>query len=79
MVLDLGNVSFLFSDALELLVSFDRRVRAVGGHLVLCNLRPVVQEIFTISRFHLVFACFDTVRDAIGKLDPPALSAYDRP
>jgi hypothetical protein len=40
-------------------------------------MQPIVKEIFTISRFNLVFPCFDTVREAIDKLDPTALSAYD--
>jgi hypothetical protein len=36
-----------------------------------------VREIFEISRFTLVFETFATVRDAIARLSPGALSAFD--
>jgi anti-anti-sigma regulatory factor len=40
-------------------------------------MRPVVKEIFEISRFNLVFPIFDTVRAAVAKVSPGALSALD--
>ena len=40
-------------------------------------LQPVVKEIFTISRFDLVVPCFETVRDALAKLDPGALASFE--
>ena len=54
-VLDLGGVSFVFSDALDALLAFRREVRAVGGHLILCNLRPQIREVFTVTRLDRVF------------------------
>jgi len=37
----------------------------------------VVREIFEISRFNLVFQCFGSVREALAKVSPTALAAYD--
>jgi len=39
-------------------------------------MQPVVKEIFEISRFTLVFETFATVREAIAKVSPAALKAY---
>jgi hypothetical protein len=38
-----------------------------------------VLEIFTISRFNLVFPLFGTVREAVEKLAPDALAEFDAP
>ena len=77
-VIDFAAVEYISSAGLRALMTA-ARMKAKERRLAATGLNAVVQEIFTISRFHLVFACFDTVREAIGKLDPPALSAYDQP
>jgi hypothetical protein len=43
--------------------------------LSIAVMQPIVKEIFTISRFQLVLPCFETVREALAKLDPPALGS----
>jgi len=40
-------------------------------------MQPVVNEIFEISRFILVFETFATVRDALAKVSPAALKGFD--
>ena len=53
---------------------YGRPVR-IGTKLALDAIQaPIVKEIFTISRFHLVLPCFETVRAALAQLDPPALA-----
>jgi anti-anti-sigma regulatory factor len=49
-----------------------------GGKIVLAELRPVVAEIFQISRFDMVFEIFPTVREALGALSAAAAAAFDR-
>ena len=78
-ILDLSRIEYISSAGLRSLMIASKAGTQCGVKLGVSAMQPIVKEIFTISRFHLVFACFDTVRDAIGKLDPPALSAYDRP
>jgi anti-anti-sigma factor len=51
-VLDLRTVTYLSSAGFGPLLSLNRQVRERGGRLVLCNLRPEVEEIFTVT--HLV-------------------------
>ena len=40
-------------------------------------LTPLVAEIFTISRFNLVFSTFATVREALEGASPDGLGQFD--
>ena len=76
-ILDLSRIEYISSAGLRSLMIASKAGAGRGIKFGVSAMQPVVKEIFTISRFHLVFACFDTVREAIGKLDPPALAGYD--
>jgi anti-sigma B factor antagonist/stage II sporulation protein AA (anti-sigma F factor antagonist) len=67
-VLDLGAVDYIASVGLRVLMLASRQVRAQGGTIVVAALQPLVREIFEISKFTLVFACFATVADALADL-----------
>jgi anti-anti-sigma regulatory factor len=54
-----------------------KQAKAQGGSLAVADLQPVVREIFDISRFNLVLQVFPTLREALAKLSPPALTAFD--
>jgi anti-sigma B factor antagonist len=54
-VLDFGNVEYLFSAMLGKLISFQKRLQAAGGTLVLCNLKPPVSRVFEITRLKNFF------------------------
>jgi anti-anti-sigma factor len=49
---DLGAVSYLCATCLGKLIALDRRLRALGGRLVLLNVTAAVYEIFEVT--HLV-------------------------
>jgi anti-anti-sigma factor len=50
-VLDFGNVQRLSSStALRPLLSLRHRLQDTGGRMVLCNLRPLVEEMFGVLR-----------------------------
>jgi anti-anti-sigma factor len=53
-VIDFQAVTYLSSAGFRPLLSLNRRVRERGGRLVLCNLRPVVEEVFSVT--HLIDA-----------------------
>jgi anti-anti-sigma factor len=50
LVLDLAAVEFLSSAVLTRLLGLDRQLRAGGGRLSLVNLRPMVREVFAMTR-----------------------------
>lgn len=77
LVLDFSKVDYISSVGLRVLMLAAKRSRDQGGTIVVGALQPVVREIFEISRFNLVFECFGTVRDALAKVSPAGLAAYD--
>ena len=77
LILDFSKVDYISSVGLRVLMLAAKKVREQEGTIVVAGLQPVVREIFEISRFNLVFQCFGTVRDALGKVSAAALAAYD--
>jgi anti-sigma B factor antagonist len=55
LVLNFANVAYLTSTMLGKLIALHKRVRAVGGRLVLWDMQPDVFEIFEITRLHTIF------------------------
>src|SRR5215467_11205388 len=51
-VLDLTNVEYLSSAALGKLITMDKKVKAAGGKLRLCNIRKDIYEVFAITRLN---------------------------
>lgn len=78
MILDLSGLEYVSSAGLRCFMLAAKQVRGQGGKIVLAALRPVVAEIFQISRFDMVFELFPSVRAALGTLSPEAAAAFDR-
>jgi anti-anti-sigma factor len=47
---DLGNVVYLFSDVLGLFIALHKKLQAVGGRLILFNVREELFEIFHLTQ-----------------------------
>lgn len=77
LVLDFSKVDYISSVGLRVLMLAAKQSREQGGTIVVAALQPVVREIFEISRFNLVFECFPSVREALAKISPAGLAAYD--
>ena len=78
-ILDFSRTLYVSSAGLRSLMIASKAGAARGVTLGVAAMQPIVKEIFTISRFHLVLPCFETVREALARLDPPALASYDVP
>jgi anti-anti-sigma factor len=76
-VFDLEQVEYISSAGLRCFMLAAKQAKAQGSHVAVAALQPVVREIFEISRFTLVFQTFQSVREAIAKLSPAALPAFD--
>ena len=76
-VLDLAGVEYISSVGLRVLLLASKQAKGQGGTLAGAALQPVVREIFEISRFTLVLNVEPTVREALAKLSPAALAAFD--
>ena len=70
-VVDCAHLDYVSSAGLRALVIASKSAKGRG--LGLAAMQPVVREIYSISRFDAIIAAFETVRDALAKLDPGAL------
>lgn len=77
-VLDLSGLEYVSSAGLRCFMLAAKQAGAQGGKIVLAALRPVVAEIFQISRFDMLFEIFPSVREALAALSAPAAAAFDR-
>jgi anti-anti-sigma factor len=49
-VLDLAKVEYLSSGILGKFIALNKRLRAAGGRLALCNINPQIYEVFEVTR-----------------------------
>jgi len=64
LVFDLSKVDYISSAGLRILMMTARRIKAQNGKFGVASIQPVVQEVFTISKFHLVLPCFNDLEAA---------------
>ena len=68
LILDFGNVRFLSSAVLGLLIRVFKRIYEQDGRLGLCNINPKIFEIFKITRLTKTFDIYDSVESAMEGL-----------
>ncbi len=68
LVLDFGNVRFLSSAVLGLLIRISKRIYECEGQLRLCSISPKIYEIFKITRLTKTFDICESTEDAIEDL-----------
>lgn len=66
LLLDFANVDHLSSAALGMLINCNKRVKDRNGMLRLCNIRPQIQDVFTITRLDKIFRILPTRPDALA-------------
>ncbi len=67
-VVDLSSVEYISSAGLRALLATLKRVKALGGNLVLCSLHPYVKEVFDITGFSRIFTICNSKEEAIRSL-----------
>jgi anti-sigma B factor antagonist len=65
LILDFGNVRFLSSAVLGLLIRISKRIYEREGQLRLCRINPKIYEIFKITRLTKTFDIYDDIESAI--------------
>ncbi len=66
LILDFGQVEFLSSAVLGLLIRISKRIAEGGGRLRLCNISPKIYDVFKITQLTKIF---DICRDVDQALD----------
>lgn len=70
LLVDFAAVDYISSVGLRALMLTAREAKAAGVGLAVAALRPLVQEIFQISRFDLVVTVHPTLESALAALSP---------
>jgi anti-anti-sigma factor len=65
-LLDLRNVDYISSAALNRLLNFRKYVLDAGGRFKLCNLQPSVEEVFVTTRFNQILDIYPNQDDALA-------------
>ncbi len=66
LVLNLQNVDYLPSGALAQLFKLKKKLCHAHGNLKLCNIRPGLLEVFSITRLHTIFDFYPDTASAIA-------------
>jgi anti-sigma B factor antagonist/stage II sporulation protein AA (anti-sigma F factor antagonist) len=75
LVIDFSAISYISSIGLRALMIAIKQVKAQGGRMVLAALTPLVLEVFTISRFDMLFEIFPDRAAALQALGDGANAA----
>jgi len=67
LVLNLGDVPYMDSSAIAVLVESLQRIRKLGGKIFLTNLQPRVKGLLEIARLDAIFGVTATEAEAIAK------------
>jgi len=68
LILDFGNVRFLSSAVLGLLIRISKRIYERDGQLRFCNINPKIYEIFKITRLNKIFDIYKDIESATESL-----------
>jgi anti-anti-sigma factor len=75
LVVDLGDVNYISSSGLRVLLTARRQSRSRGGDVHLCCLHPRVKEILDMVGFMPVFGVYATSEEAAAAFSQPAPTA----
>ena len=68
LVFDLGQVEYISSAGLRVLLMTAKKLKQAGGRLALCNMNDHVQEVLDLSGLTPLFTCCESLDDAVGKV-----------
>ena len=68
LLFDLGELEYLSSAGLRVLLSAAKEMKRRGGKIVLCSLNQFVKEIFEVSGFQSLIDITDSVEAGLEKL-----------
>jgi anti-sigma B factor antagonist len=66
LLLNFSSVEFLSSAALNKLIVLDKKVKAAGGVLKFCELKPEIYDVFVITRLNQLFDIKQSESDALA-------------
>lgn len=67
-VLDMGQLQYMNSTGLNILISVLTRTRQGGGETLISGMSTGVKQLFTVTKLDTVFTIKDTVEEALATL-----------
>ena len=67
-VMDLGDLKYINSSGLNVLINILTKARKNGGEAVIANVSAKVRELLVITKLNTVFTVTETVEKALAKL-----------
>lgn len=68
MVFDFGDMDYVSSAGLRVILLAGKKLRASQGKLVIAGMRDMVRDVFEMSGFLTLFAVAPSVEDALAKV-----------
>lgn len=68
-VLDMGELQYMNSTGLNILINVLTRTRNAGGDSLIARVSSSVRQLFVVTKLDSVFIITDTVEDAVAKLN----------
>jgi anti-anti-sigma factor len=66
LIIDLSELDYISSVGLRVFMMAAKRLKLVGGRMVVCALQPTVQEVFEIAGFNTIFGIFGDRQQALA-------------
>ena len=67
-VIDLGQLDFISSSGLRVLLTAGKQSKRVSGRIVLCGFKDHVKQVFDVAGFTMLFTICPTQDDALESL-----------
>ncbi|MBS1634388.1 MAG: STAS domain-containing protein [Bacteroidetes bacterium] len=67
-VVELGDLKYMNSSGLNILIQLLTKTRAKGGETVICHVNKKVNELLLITKLNTLFKVVDTKEEALKKL-----------
>jgi anti-sigma B factor antagonist len=71
-LIDLGDVSWINSTGLGILIASHVTVTNAGGNLKLSRVSKRISQIFMVTKLHTVFDTFESEKEALASFGPQA-------
>ena len=67
-VIDFGELDYISSAGVRSILVAAKKLKAKEGHLALCALRELVEEVFRISGFSAIIPIYESVESALAQI-----------
>lgn len=68
LVMDFDDLEYLSSAGLRALLALAKKLKPLGGRILICGLKGTAKEIFDVSGFSSLFPFFDTLEAAANEV-----------